>query len=95
MPRLEATIKTRDGLCPASLFTPAEGAGPWRLPHSLTLFSDGLNTSVPLGAQNLSPMGECGAVEILAPPHRPSEINLPDRAKTPQHTKPLPAFRSL
>lgn len=29
MPRLEATIKTRDGLCPASLFTPAEGAGPW------------------------------------------------------------------
>jgi hypothetical protein len=30
---------------------------------------------VPLGAQNLSPMGECGAVEILALPHRPSEMN--------------------
>ena len=27
------------------------------------------------GAQNLSPVGECGAVEILAPPHRHSEIN--------------------
>ena len=39
MPRLEATIKTRDGLCPASLFTPAEGAGPW---PAVVFFMDGL-----------------------------------------------------
>jgi carboxymethylenebutenolidase len=39
MPRLEATIKTRDGLCPASLFTPAEGAGPW---PAVIFFMDGL-----------------------------------------------------
>src|ERR1700722_8429936 len=38
MPRLEATIKTRDGLCPASLFTPAEGAGPW---PGVIFFMDG------------------------------------------------------
>jgi len=29
MPRLDVTITTRDGLCPASLFTPATGDGPW------------------------------------------------------------------
>jgi carboxymethylenebutenolidase len=39
MPRLEVTIKTRDGLCPASLFTPAEGAGPW---PAVIFFMDGL-----------------------------------------------------
>ena len=45
MPRLEATIKTRDGLCPASLFTPAEGAGPW---PAVIFFMDGLGIR-PLG----------------------------------------------
>ena len=39
MPRLEVTIKTRDGLCPASLFTPAEGAGSW---PAVIFFMDGL-----------------------------------------------------
>src|SRR5271154_7483050 len=29
MPRLEVTIKTRDGNCPASIFTPAGTVGPW------------------------------------------------------------------
>ena len=29
MPRLEVTINTRDGICPASIFTPAGIAGPW------------------------------------------------------------------
>ena len=45
MPRLVATIKTRDGLCPASLFTPAEGAGPW---PAVIFFMDGLGIR-PLG----------------------------------------------
>ncbi len=27
MPRLEVTIKTRDGSCPASIFTPADRQG--------------------------------------------------------------------
>jgi carboxymethylenebutenolidase len=39
MPRLDVTIKTRDGLCPASLFTPAEKAGPW---PGVIFFMDGL-----------------------------------------------------
>jgi len=29
MPRQTLTIATRDGGCPASVFTPAQGAGPW------------------------------------------------------------------
>jgi len=29
MPRLEVTIKTRDGICPTSIFTPADSPGPW------------------------------------------------------------------
>jgi carboxymethylenebutenolidase len=39
MPRLEVTIKTRDGICPASLFTPADGVGPW---PGVIFFMDGL-----------------------------------------------------
>ncbi len=38
MPRLDATIKTRDGNCPASVFTPA-GKGPW---PGVIFFMDGL-----------------------------------------------------
>jgi carboxymethylenebutenolidase len=38
MPRLEVTIKTRDGSCPASVFTPAK-AGPW---PAVIFFMDGL-----------------------------------------------------
>jgi carboxymethylenebutenolidase len=38
MPRLDVTIKTRDGLCPAWLFTPADAAGPW---PGVILFMDG------------------------------------------------------
>jgi carboxymethylenebutenolidase len=39
MPRLDVTIPTRDGICPASVFTPAGGAGPW--PGAI-FFMDGL-----------------------------------------------------
>jgi carboxymethylenebutenolidase len=39
MPRLEVSIKTRDGNCPASVFTPAGKAGPW---PAIIFFMDGL-----------------------------------------------------
>ncbi len=39
MPRLEVTIKTRDGNCPASVFTPANKVGPW---PAIIFFMDGL-----------------------------------------------------
>jgi carboxymethylenebutenolidase len=39
MPRLEVTIKTRDGSCPASVFTPPAKAGPW---PAVIFFMDGL-----------------------------------------------------
>lgn len=39
MPRLETAIKTRDGNCPASVFTPADKAGPW---PAVIFFMDGL-----------------------------------------------------
>ena len=39
MPRLEVHIKTRDGDCPASIFTPGNGAGPW---PGVIFFMDGL-----------------------------------------------------
>jgi carboxymethylenebutenolidase len=39
MPRLEVTIKTRDGVCPASVFTPAGSAGPW---PGVIFFMDGV-----------------------------------------------------
>ena len=38
MPRFDITIKTRDGLCPASLFTPVNRAGPW---PAVIFFMDG------------------------------------------------------
>lgn len=38
MPRIDVTIKTRDGNCPASLFTPADQAGPW---PGVIFFMDG------------------------------------------------------
>ncbi|GAB2592221.1 dienelactone hydrolase family protein [Dyella jejuensis] len=39
MPRTDVTIKTRDGNCPASLFTPHGGTGPW---PGVVFFMDGL-----------------------------------------------------
>jgi len=39
MPRAEVTIKTRDGNCPASVFTPASGKGPW---PGVIFYMDGL-----------------------------------------------------
>lgn len=39
MPRLDVTIQTRDGVCPASIFTPANVAGPW---PAVIFFMDGL-----------------------------------------------------
>ena len=38
MPRLDVTIKTRDGVCPASLFTPNDKASPW---PAVIFFMDG------------------------------------------------------
>jgi carboxymethylenebutenolidase len=39
MPRLEVTIKTRDGICPASVFAPANTVGPY---PAVIFFMDGL-----------------------------------------------------
>jgi carboxymethylenebutenolidase len=39
MPQLQVTIKTRDGICPASIFTPDDMAGPW---PAVIFFMDGL-----------------------------------------------------
>jgi carboxymethylenebutenolidase len=39
MPRLDVTIKTRDGICPALVFTPGDVAGPW---PAVIFFMDGL-----------------------------------------------------
>ena len=39
MPRIDVPIKTRDGVCPASLFTPAGSKGPW---PAVIFFMDGL-----------------------------------------------------
>lgn len=38
MPRLDVVIETRDGACPASLFTPDDTAGPW---PAVIFFMDG------------------------------------------------------
>jgi carboxymethylenebutenolidase len=38
MPRLSITIKTPDGICPASVFTPVKKAGPW---PGVIFFMDG------------------------------------------------------
>jgi carboxymethylenebutenolidase len=38
MPRLDVTIKTRDGICPGSVFTPADTLGPW---PAVIFFMDG------------------------------------------------------
>ena len=39
MPRADVSIKTPDGIAPASVFTPAQGAGPW---PGVIFFMDGL-----------------------------------------------------
>ena len=39
MPRVDVTIKTRDGLCPASVLTPGDIVGPW---PAVIFFMDGL-----------------------------------------------------
>jgi carboxymethylenebutenolidase len=39
MPQLEVAIETKDGSCPASIFTPANGSGPW---PGVIFFMDGL-----------------------------------------------------
>jgi carboxymethylenebutenolidase len=38
MPQFDITIRTRDGLCPVSLFTPVNAAGPW---PAVIFFMDG------------------------------------------------------
>jgi carboxymethylenebutenolidase len=39
MPRLDVSITTRDGICPASVFTPSDSSGPW---PAVIFFMDGL-----------------------------------------------------
>ncbi len=39
MPRTDVSITMRDGVCPASVFTPASGVGPW---PAVIFFMDGL-----------------------------------------------------
>jgi carboxymethylenebutenolidase len=46
MPRVETTIKTRDGNCPASIFTPANGLGPW---PGVIFFMDGFGIRPTMG----------------------------------------------
>ena len=38
MSRIDVTIRTRDGVCPATLFTPGDSAGPW---PAVIFFMDG------------------------------------------------------
>src|SRR5277367_3799158 len=38
MSRLDVSIKTRDGVCPASIFTPSDTGGPW---PAVIFFMDG------------------------------------------------------
>src|SRR5262249_37392 len=46
MPRAAVTITTRDGNCPASLFTPASGKGPW---PGVIFYIDGLGVRPVIG----------------------------------------------
>ncbi len=39
MPRIDVSIKTRDGICPGSIFTAQRGTGPW---PAVIFFMDGL-----------------------------------------------------
>jgi carboxymethylenebutenolidase len=39
MPRIDVSITTRDGICPASVFTPSDSGGPW---PAVIFFMDGL-----------------------------------------------------
>ena len=54
MPRLDVTIKTRDGICPASVFTPSEGVGPW---PAVIFFMDGYHAA----AEKRSDVSPCDA----------------------------------
>lgn len=56
MARTDLTVPTRDGHCPASLFTPAQGDGPW---PGVVFFMDGLGIRPALFqmAQQLADMG--------------------------------------
>src|SRR5215470_4788237 len=88
MPRADVTIKTRDGNCPASLFTPASGKGPW---PGVIFFMDGLGIRPVMwemgqrladGGPNGSPWG--GGYVVLLPdlyyrfgpyaPMKPAEV---------------------
>ena len=79
MPRLEVTIKTRDGICPASVFTPRDTDGPW---PGVILFMDGFGIRPVLGemAQILADDGYAVLLPDLYyrlgsyPPVSPSEV---------------------
>src|SRR5712671_2521077 len=79
MPRLEVTIKTRDGNCPASVFTPANKVGPW---PAVIFFMDGLGIRPAMWemAQRLSDGGYSVLLPDLYyrlgsyPPKNPSQV---------------------
>lgn len=86
MPRTSLTITTRDGNCPATLFTPAEGAGPW---PGVIFFMDGLGIRDAMGemAQRLANLGYTVLLPDLYyregpyPPMKPAHVFADPTAK--------------
>jgi carboxymethylenebutenolidase len=79
MSRLEVTIETRDGICPASLFTPDREVGPW---PAVIFFMDGLGIR-PVMWEMGQRLADDGYVVLLPdlyyrdgsyPPMNPSEV---------------------
>src|SRR5260370_7880450 len=78
MPRADVTIKTHDGNCPASVFTPANGKGPW---PAVIFYMDGLGIRPVMWemGQRLADAGYLRPHPSLYsrfptyPPHAPSE----------------------
>jgi carboxymethylenebutenolidase len=79
MSKADITIKTRDGTCPASVFTPASGKGPW---PGIIFFMDGLGIRQSMWdmGQRLADMGYVVLLPDLYyrngayPPMVPSDI---------------------
>lgn len=61
MPRREVSIQTVDGLCPASVFTPGEGDGPW---PAAIFYMDGLGIR-PVLFEMAQRLADAGFVVLL------------------------------
>jgi carboxymethylenebutenolidase len=79
MPRIDVSIKTRDGNCPASVFTPASGTGPW---PGVIFYMDALGIRPAMGemAQRLAD----GGYAVLLPDlfYRSGPYEVMDPAQT-------------